>query len=307
MTVISDRVRKALSGISGILVTPLDASDTPAPKLLAPIIDRCAAAGVDGLTINGNTGEFYSLSFAEAERMQAEVPALIQGRTLVIAGVGRSGKEAVHLARRAKSDGADAIMIHQPPDPFVAPRGVAEYVRRVADAAGLPVVIYLRNDGIGLPAIEALCRIPGVAGVKWATPNVMTLAQAMRRVGPEVNFICGLAEPWAPPMTALGARGFTSGLINVAPEKSVAIRDALARGDYASANADIEAIGAFEALRSEEQNGTNVSVVKAALALTGLDVGPARAPAAWPLTEEAQKKLEAFMKSDAMAPKRRAA
>jgi 4-hydroxy-tetrahydrodipicolinate synthase len=292
---VPDRVRRALSGISGILVTPLDGDDTPAPKVLAPIIDRCAAAGVDGLTINGNTGEFYSLSFAEAERMQAEVPALIDGRTVVIAGVGRSGQEAVHLAKRARGDGADAIMIHQPPDPFVAPRGVAEYVKRVADAAGLPVVIYLRNDGIGLPAIEALCRIPGVAGVKWATPNVMVLAHAMRRVGDSVNFICGLAEPWAPPMTALGARGFTSGLINVVPEKSVAIRDALARGDYAAANADIAAIGTFEALRAEEQNGANVSVVKAALTMAGIDVGPARAPAAWPLTAESEAKLKSLL------------
>ena len=74
-------------------------------------------------------------------------------------------------------------MVHQPPDPFVAPRGVVAYVARIAEAAGLPVVLYLRNDGIGLPAIEALCKVPGVVGVKWATPNVMVLAQAIRRAG----------------------------------------------------------------------------------------------------------------------------
>jgi 4-hydroxy-tetrahydrodipicolinate synthase len=144
-------------------------------------------------------------------------------------------------------------------------------------------VLYLRNDGIGLPAIEALCRIPGVVGVKWATPNVMVLAEAMRRAGPEVNFVCGLAEPWAPPMAALGTKGFTSGLINVLPRRSVAVRDALRRGDYAAARAEIAAIAGFEALRSEEQNGANVAVVKAALGMIGDDVGAARPPAAWPL------------------------
>jgi 4-hydroxy-tetrahydrodipicolinate synthase len=148
------------------LVTPFDGSDQVAPERLKPIIARCAAAGVDALTVNGNTGEFYGLSFAEAERMQAEVPALIAGRATVIAGIGRSVVEAVHLASRARTDGADAVMVHQPPDPFVAPRGVVDYVRRVAEAAGLPIVLYLRNDNIGLPTIEALCRIPGVAGVK---------------------------------------------------------------------------------------------------------------------------------------------
>ena len=279
----TDRVRAAITGISGILVTPMDAEDQVQPQRLKPIIARCAAAGVDALTVNGNTGEFYGLSFAEAERMQAEVPGLVAGRAVTIAGVGRSVGEAVALARRAKADGADAIMVHQPPDPFVAPRGVVAYVNRIAEAAGLPLVLYLRNDGIGLPAIEALCAIPAVVGVKWATPNVMVLAEAMRRAGPGVNFVCGLAEPWAPPMAALGTQGFTSGLINLLPARSVAVRDALRRGDYAAARAEIAAIAGFEALRSEEQNGANVAVVKAALAMVGDDVGAARPPAAWPL------------------------
>jgi len=279
----TDRIRTAITGISGILVTPMDAEDQVQPLKLRPIIARCAEAGVDALTVNGNTGEFYGLSFAEAERMQAEVPALVAGRAVVIAGAGRSVGEAVALARRARADGADAIMVHQPPDPFVAPRGVVAYVNRIADAAGLPLVLYLRNDGIGLPAIETLCRIPGVVGVKWATPNVMVLAEAMRRAGPEVTFVCGLAEPWAPPMAALGTQGFTSGLINLLPARSVAVRDALRRGDYAAARAEIAAIAGFEALRSEEQNGANVAVVKAALGMIGDDVGAARPPAAWPL------------------------
>jgi 4-hydroxy-tetrahydrodipicolinate synthase len=302
MTQTSPQLRAALTGISGILVTPFDGEDRVAPRRLEPIIARCAEAGVDALTINGNTGEFYGLTFAEAERMQAEVPALIAGRAAVIAGVGRSTNEAVHLAKRARADGVQALMVHQPPDPFVAPRGVVEYVRRVADASGLPVELYLRNDGIGLGAIEALCRVPGVVAVKWATPNVLTLAAAINRVGPGVNFVCGLAEPWAPPMAAVGAKGFTSGLINVLPKRSVAVRDALRAGDYARANEEIAAIETFEALRSEENNGTNVSVVKAALNLIGAAVGPARPPAGWPLTPAVEATLRDLLRGWGMLP-----
>jgi 4-hydroxy-tetrahydrodipicolinate synthase len=270
-------------GIAGVLVTPFDAEDRPAPARLAPIIARAVAAGIDALTVNGNTGEFHALSFAEAERMQAEVPALVAGRSKVLAGSGRSVAEATALARRAAADGADAVMVHQPPDPFVAPRGVVAYVSRIADATSLPVLLHLRHDGIGLPAIEALTRIPNVVGVKWATPNLMTLGAAMRRAPAHVAFLCGLAEPWAPAMTAMGARGFTSGLINLAPHRSVAILRALDAGDIAGAQALITAIAPFEALRAEEQSGANVGVVKAALALIGEDVGAARPPAAWPL------------------------
>jgi hypothetical protein len=38
---------------------------------------------------------------------------------------------------------------------FVSPRGLVSYVERIAEAgAGLPLMLYLRNDGIGLDAIE---------------------------------------------------------------------------------------------------------------------------------------------------------
>lgn len=283
-------LHEALGGISGILVTPFDAADAIAPARLAPIVARCAAAGVDALTVNGNTSEFYALTYAEAERMQAEVPALVAGRARVVAGAGRAVAEAMRLAARARADGADAVMVHQPPDPFASPRGVVEYVRRVAGAAEVPVVLYLRNPGIGDAAMAALAAVPGVVAVKWASPDLMALARAMR-AAPGLLFVCGLAEPWAPAMTALGARGFTSGLINVAPARSVAILAALRAGEMARANALIAGIAPFEALRAEEQNGANVSVVKAALALMGEEVGHARPPAAWPLAPESLARL----------------
>ena len=47
----------------------------------------------------------------------------------------------------------------------------------------------------------------------------------------------------------------------------------------------------FEDLRAEEQNGTNVTVVKAALQLMGEDCGATRPPSAWPLTDSQLNKL----------------
>jgi 4-hydroxy-tetrahydrodipicolinate synthase len=60
---------KALTGISGILVTPFDGQDEVAPQRLKPIIDRAITAGVHILVSNGNTGEFYALTTDEAETM----------------------------------------------------------------------------------------------------------------------------------------------------------------------------------------------------------------------------------------------
>ena len=69
MTAIDLRLRTALTGISGILVTPFDVDDKIAPASLKPIIDRAIGAVVHVLVANGNTGEFYGLTTAEAETM----------------------------------------------------------------------------------------------------------------------------------------------------------------------------------------------------------------------------------------------
>jgi 4-hydroxy-tetrahydrodipicolinate synthase len=212
--------------------------------------------------------------------------------------VGRALPDALRLAKAAKAAGADALMVHQPPDPFVAPRGVVDYLRRVAEAGdGLPLVLYLRNDAMGTAAIAALCAVEGVVGVKWATPNPMRLAEAIAAADPSIVWVAGLAETWAPPLYAVGARGFTSGLINVWPERSVAIHAALEAGDYGRARELIAGMSVFEEIRAEEMNGTNVTAVKAALALQGLDCGATRPPSAWPLTEAQARRLRAFMET----------
>lgn len=287
---------EALTGISGILAAPYNTEDQLDGTKLGPIVDRAISAGVHILVANGNTGEFYGLSMDEAERFVQTAAWLIDKRVPLLAGIGRSINEACKLARISSAAGADGLMIHQPPDPFVAPRGIIEYVKRVYDAGdGLPMMLYLRNDAIGTAAIVELCSLEGVAGVKWATPNPLKLSEAMAACPDHLIWVGGLAEVWAPPFYAMGARGFTSGLINVWPERSVAIHAALEASNYTEANRLIAGMRDFEDIRSEEMNGTNVTAVKAALAMMGHDCGPTRPPSAWPLTSTQSEKLSAFL------------
>ncbi len=287
---------QALTGISGILVTPYDAEGDVAPAKLAPILDRALGAGLHMPVVNGNTGEFYALTTEEACTMVRAVVELVDGRAPVLAGIGRGIRDATALAKVSAEAGATALMVHQPPDPFVSPRGILDYLKAIADAAdGLPMMLYLRNDAIGTRAIADLCALPQVKGVKWATPNPLKLAEAKAACDPAIVWVGGLAEVWAPAFYAVGARGFTSGLINVWPERSLAIHAALEAGDYAGANGLIAGMRAFEEIRAEEMNGTNVTGVKAALKALGRDCGPTRPPSAWPLTQAQQAKLDAFI------------
>ena len=101
MTSIEPKLRKALTGISGILVTPFDVQDEVAPARLRPIIDRAIRAGVHILVANGNTGEFYGLTTAEAEEMVHSVAEQIAGRVPLLAGVGRGQLDGERLALHA--------------------------------------------------------------------------------------------------------------------------------------------------------------------------------------------------------------
>lgn len=291
-------IRTALAGISGVHVTPFDANDRIAPKILAGVIDRLAGAGIDNIVAAGNTGEFYALEPDEIRSVYAQVVEANAGRSAVTAGVGRSVREACALARAAESAGADAVMIHQPPDPFASPRGMVEYAHAVADATVLPVILYVRRDAFSTDEFAKLLEHKNIIGMKYAVPELVKFAERARLTQQlDKIMVSGLAEPWAPSFQTAGARGFTSGLVNVLPSLSIAVRDALKADRYDLAQAECAKIAAFEALRAQEGNGWNVTVVKQAMRRTGVPVGPARLPATPTLPERHAAELDAILKS----------
>jgi 4-hydroxy-tetrahydrodipicolinate synthase len=92
-----------------------------------------------------------------------------------------------------------------------------------------------------------------------------------------LTWLAGAAELTAPAFWAVGARGFTSGLANVAPGLALSMLDALRAGDFGAAMKVWESVRRFEELRLAESSADNVSVVKEALAqlgLCGADVRP---------------------------------
>ena len=272
-------VRTALGGISGVHAVPYDAAGEVAPRVLATIVRGIAEAGVHNIVSAGNTGEFFSLTEAEILHVHAITIEAVAGRALVTAAVGRSLAEARATGRAAKAAGADAIMVHYPNDPFAAPYSQADYFIDLADSVDLPMVAYVRSDRLGVDNLVRVATHPNVAGVKFANTNVMQLSDCVRATkGTAAVWVCGLAESWAAPFYALGARGFTSGLVNIEPARSLAIWRALEAGDMALTRRLVAEIAGFEELRTHFGNGANVTVVKEAMALRGLPMGPARLP-----------------------------
>lgn len=271
--------RNALHGISGVHVTAYDHAGEIDDKKTARVVDAIARAGIHNIVSGGNTGEFYSLTTDEVMHLHEVAIRANAGRAAFTAAVGHSQRDAIRVARAAAANGADGIMVHHPRDPFAAPAEQVNYFLGIAEAIELPVIAYVRQGAIPLADMVRLATHPRILGVKFAARNSMLFADCVRATrGSDAIWICGLAETWALPFYALGGRGFTSGLVNVAPERSLAVWQALENGDYARARAVVDSIAPFEHMRAQYNDGANVTVVKEALGLMGEEVGPARNP-----------------------------
>ena len=299
----SDRIRQALAGVSGIHVTAFDDQDRINEALTGEVVARIARAGIHNIVTGGNTGEFYSQTLDEIQRVQriavdaARSVARAGGpAAMITAGVGRSLADAIALSRSAEAAGADCLMLHSIPDPFASPAGIVEYARVLAGKVGLPIMLYLRTDAIPIARIRELAAVKGIVGVKAATGNLLYIADCLRETRDTgLQWVSGLAEVWAPAHYAVGLRGFTSGLVNLWPERTLAVHTALGAGRYEEATRLIDEIAVFEQLRTTENNGANVTVVKEAMRVLGTPVGLTRVPGTPALDPDRRRKLDAAL------------
>jgi 4-hydroxy-tetrahydrodipicolinate synthase len=273
-------ISDTLAQISAIPVTPFLPDGKVDEASLQTVVARIVDAGLDLVVACGNTGEYSSLTPAEAELVTAAtIEAAGSATTLV--GVGGNLTTATQQVRRGIGRGAAGVMIHFPSDPYLSDAGLIRYYESLVDATDGAVVVYVRARGLSEVVLDRLLANDKVAAVKYAIPDVLAFSKFAERYGDDVTLLCGLAEMWAPFFWLAGARGFTSGLVNVAPELSLAMLAALRAGDYPAAMEVWRKVKPFEEMRAREANGLNVPVVKEALALRGvLADGSVRPPIA---------------------------
>jgi 4-hydroxy-tetrahydrodipicolinate synthase len=263
-----------------VAVTPFDAAGGVDLGAHSALLRRLVSTGLTVITPNGNTSEFYALTADERRALVESTMAAVAGRAEVLAGVGLDTVTAVDAARHAGRAGARMVMVHQPVHPYQSADGWVAYHRAIADAVpDLGVVLYIRDERIRGDKIRALGEsCPNVIAVKYAVRDTARFAAVARDAGLDrFTWLAGHAELAAPGYFAVGARGFTSGLANVAPQLSLGMLSALQDGDYAAAMKVWEAVRPFEELRAADSSADNVSVVKEALAQLGLcrpDVRP---------------------------------
>ncbi|GAB7387012.1 dihydrodipicolinate synthase family protein [Bacillaceae bacterium] len=295
---------KKLETVCAINVTPFDPDTKEIDwKGVEENIEFLIQHGTKVIVPCGNTSEFYALTLEEAKEEIRRVVEIVNGRATVVAGIGYSVAAAIELGRYAAQVGADAVMIHQPIHPYVTNEGAVSYFKTIIEALEIPSVVYFKDPHLSDNVLKEIAPLEKFVAVKYAINDLPRFAKIVREIPPEhnVTWVCGTAEKWAPFYYHAGARGFTSGLVNVCPQKSFAMLQALRERDEETVWRIWEEVLPFEDLRAKYNNGNNVVVVKEAMNQIGLNAGVTREPVA-PLDERDREELRNILQSWGLLP-----
>ncbi|MFG3035316.1 4-hydroxy-tetrahydrodipicolinate synthase [Streptomyces sp. NPDC048330] len=198
---------------------------------------RLVADGCDGLVLSGTTGESPTTTDAEKAALVRAVREAVGPGPSVVAGVGTADtRHTAELARQAERAGADGLLVVTPYYSRPPQAAVEAHFLKVADATGLPVMVYDIPGRTGTRVEPAtmlrLAAHPRIVAVKDCSYDLLGSARVIAESG--LAYYSGCDELNLP-LYAIGAAGYVSTVANVVPRPMRAVLDAFDAGDTAGA------------------------------------------------------------------------
>jgi 4-hydroxy-tetrahydrodipicolinate synthase len=130
------------SGVFSVLPTPFKGRGELDLSSLCRVVDLVVAAGVNGVTALGVTGEVSRVSERERLAVLETVLNQVNGRVPVIAGTTADGLNlCVEYSRIACAAGASAVMVSPPRMPKLNSEAVIRHFSELASAIEVPIVV----------------------------------------------------------------------------------------------------------------------------------------------------------------------
>ena len=231
----------------------------------------------DALVINGTTGEAPTTSDAEKETLLRAVVEAVGDRAKVVAGVGTNDtRHTIELARGAEKAGAHGLLVVTPYYNKPPQSGLLRHFTAVADATGLPILLYDLPHRSGVPiATDTLCRLAEherVVGVKDAKANLAETAWVLRRT--DLAYYSG-DDALTLPLLAVGAVGVVGTSTHFTGVGTKQMIEAYEQGRVDEA---LRLHRALLPLYTGIFRTQGTILVKAGLNVRGLPAGPVRSP-----------------------------
>jgi 4-hydroxy-tetrahydrodipicolinate synthase len=245
-----------------------------AARLAAHLVDE---QGNDALVVNGTTGESPTTSDAEKERLIRAVVESVGDRAQVVAGVGTNDtRHTIELTDAAEKAGAHGLLVVTPYYNKPPQAGLLRHFTAVADATGLPVMLYDIPHRSGVPIeTETLVRLAAherIVAVKDAKSDLTATSWVTSRTdlayysGEDALTLSSLA------IGGVGLVGTSTHLTGALTKQMIEAYDRGAHGEALALHRRLLPLftGVFRT------QGT--ILVKAALTAHGLPAGPVRPP-----------------------------
>lgn len=291
-------------GIYPYLVSPVAADGRVDEAVLERLVDELIAAGVNGLTPLGSTGEVMYLTPKQRRTVVAAAVRAAAGRVPVVPAVAAfSTHDAVGQARELAALGADGLVVMRQGAFPTSEEGNISYFQEVAAAVELPIVLYtnpaLLGGEMSLESIERLVETDNIRYLKDATADTGRILTLRRRLGDRLEIFS--ASGHIPAFVfMLGGVGWMAGPACVVPEAAAELLDRVRRGDLAGA---LELQHSLWAVNEVFRRYPLGACIKAALEIRGYPVGNPVSPQT-PLDRPARGLIAAALEEvDASLPR----
>ncbi|WP_083502330.1 4-hydroxy-tetrahydrodipicolinate synthase [Sphaerimonospora mesophila] len=279
------------------MASPTGTSDAPFGRMLTAMVTPFTSDGAvdyagvqriaaylvdeqrhDGLVISGTTGESPTTTDEEKDRILRAVVEVVGDRAFVVAGAGSNDtRHSVELARAAERAGAHGLLVVTPYYNKPPQEGVFQHFTAIADAVGLPVMLYDIPGRTGVPiettTLVRLAQHPRIVAVKDAKGDLFAGSQVMTAT--DLVFYSGddlLNLPWL----SVGAAGFVSVAGHVIGAQLASMIESYRSGDVAAAlETHRRVLPVVAGIMTRTQGAI---MAKAALTLVGQDGGHVRLP-----------------------------
>lgn len=224
-----------LHGVIPPSVTPFDENGYLDRDGFRSEIQFLLDAGVHGVGVAGSTGEGPSLTPEELASLVESACELSGGRVPVIAGVmGESTRQAIQLAGVVRDAGADVLLVTPVRYSGATKQENLEFFRAIADAAGVPIVVYnvVPTNPIAPELAAALTEIPLLHGIKQV--DLSEIGAMVASLGAKGSVFSACDSLLYSSYTA-GARGCIAAIATVCPRLCVEQWKAWEAGDHGTA------------------------------------------------------------------------
>ncbi|MEV6346074.1 4-hydroxy-tetrahydrodipicolinate synthase [Actinoplanes sp. NPDC051851] len=245
-----------------------------AARLAAYLVDEQRN---DALVVSGTTGESPTTTDAEKDTLLRVVIDAVGDRATVVAGVGTNDTaHTIELAHAAEKAGAHGLLVVTPYYNKPPQAGVERHFRTVADAVGLPIMVYDIPHRAGTAiATETMCRIAEherIVAVKDAKGDLVASSWVLRRT--DLAYYSG-DDAATLPLLSIGGVGLVGTSSHFTGVLAKELIEAYERGDTVTALArHRQALPLFTGIF----RSPGTILVKAGLNALGLPAGPVRSP-----------------------------